>query len=755
MRDASNRFREATSFEDFIAQSRHRSDFNSQVSHLDHPAATLLDDLRTEGAKASFKPPDWTPSEIKAALDRGPHRSAFDHADFVDSEFVDFVLKGFWVVLPAKLVAHLHGFRSSPTGCVPQHNRRPRIICDYTFYGVNLDTESDAPSESMQFGRVLIRLILRIVLANPAFGPVFLAKYDLSDGYYRVWLHVLSVLALAVTLPLADEHGDPLIALPLVLPMGWTDSAPWFCAGTETIADLANNALSTDHRMLHEPHPLEHHARASPSNQHLNERTPCPPLARRDYFHEPLEYVDVYIDDIIGLVQGAAESQTRITRSILHNLDSVFRPLEQDDHAHRQTPASLSKLTKGDGQLLTRKTTLGWIIDTIQFTLELTDERYEKLIEILDAYPRSRKRVSRKEWERVLGQLRYMALALPGSRGLFGPLQAILHPDQTRLRLTQDAHDFLDDFRWIARTLHDRPLRLFELVPTEPTAIGATDAAAHGMGGIFFVPTDYATPDAPDYESYVWRHPFPSDVIQQLLTEHNPSGTITNSDLELAASVAQHDVIAATIDVQEATIGNLHDNTPTVYWNIKGSSTTTGPAAYLQRLQALHRRQHAYLPTHDFLPGHLNKMADDASRLQLLSDGAFHSHMSTAFPQPRPWRLCTLRSSVNSALISALRKKRCDPASLERPNAPPKTCGNCGWNSVPRSPWTPNSPPTTTLSRTSWFSRTGTALDASSPAANPFDLAQFRVPYAISARHTRAWGPTTSDSTRPAPPTSA
>lgn len=744
MRDASASFREASSFEDFIARLRHPSDFHPEVGQLDHPAASLLEDLRTNGAKTSFKTPNWTPAEIKAAIDRGAHRSSFDHADFVDAEFVNFVRKGFWVVLPAKLVAQLEGFRGSPTGVVPQHERRPRIICDYTYFGVNDATDSDAPLESMQFGRVLIRIIQRIVLANPAFGPVFLAKYDLSDGYYRVWLHFLSILGLAVLLPLADESGETLVGLPLVLPMGWTDSAPWFCAGTETIADLANDALQSGHEQLLSPHELENHATASSDNQYLNDRVPQHAERPRDYFSNPLSYVDVYIDDLIGLVQGDRRAQTKLTRAILHNLDGVFRPLDQTDGPHRQTPASLTKLVKGDGQLLTRKTVLGWIIDTIKFTLELSDERYEKLNEILATYPRTRKRVKRKEWQRVLGQLRYMSIAMPGSRGLFGPLQAVLHPKQTRLRLTTDAHDFLDDFRWIAGTLHDRPVRLFELIPTEPTAIGATDAAGHGMGGVFFVPTNDATPDAPDYESYVWRHPFPTHVTQLLITDANPDGTITNSDLELAASIAQHDVIANTVDVREATIGNVHDNTPTVYWNIKGSSTTTAAAAYLQRLQALHRREHSYHPLHDFLPGHLNKMADDASRLQTLSNTEFLSHMSTRYPQPRTWRLCTLRSNVNSALISALHKKRCEPESLARHSDPPKTCGNCGWNSVPPSPWTPHSPPTTTPSRTSKFSRIGTAMDESSPAANPFDLAQFRRSYVISARHTRAWGPATS-----------
>ena len=47
----------------------------------------------------------------------------------------------------------------------------------------------------------------------------------------------------------------PMVAFPLVLPMGWTESPPWFCVFTETICDLANAEI---HKNLRLPaHPLE------------------------------------------------------------------------------------------------------------------------------------------------------------------------------------------------------------------------------------------------------------------------------------------------------------------------------------------------------------------------------------------------------------------------------------------------------------------------------------------------------------------
>jgi hypothetical protein len=66
---------------------------------------------------------------------------------------------------------------------VPQRERRPRLIADYSFYLVNLETFPDAPHDAMQFGRALQRYIQAILSTNPAFGPAYMNKIDVADGY--------------------------------------------------------------------------------------------------------------------------------------------------------------------------------------------------------------------------------------------------------------------------------------------------------------------------------------------------------------------------------------------------------------------------------------------------------------------------------------------------------------------------------------------------------------------------------------------
>jgi hypothetical protein len=176
-------------------------------------------------------------------MKRAPHQSAEEYTEFLQEELLDFVQKGLWMVLPYKLLKKrkklLRSLWISPMGVVPQRAQQPQIIVDYSFYGLNDETIKMAPRESMQFGKALERILQAIVDANPAFGPVHLIKVDIADGFYRIWLNVQDIPKLAVAIPALDGK-EPLLALPFVLPMGWTESPPYLCAAIETVTDVAN-----------------------------------------------------------------------------------------------------------------------------------------------------------------------------------------------------------------------------------------------------------------------------------------------------------------------------------------------------------------------------------------------------------------------------------------------------------------------------------------------------------------------------------
>lgn len=454
------------------------------------------------------------------------------------------------------------------------------------------------------------------------------------------------------------------MALPLVLPMGWTESPPYFTVATETVADLANQRLRNHWKPP--PHRLENLADSRPtkvleaSGQCNGPGTTALPntIPPRRHRSKPLASVDVFVDDFIGMCQGPKPTRKLVRRVMLHSLDKVFRPLEAGDNPHRKEPASDKKLAQGDGYWETRKLVLGWILDTVAMTIELPIHRRHRLKELLDAIPRTQKRTTVKKWQQVLGELRSMAIAIPGSRGLFSMLQETLrHRPDGRIRLHKGVHDCLDDFRHLHDDICGRPTRLFEIVAQDtPEVLGATDACGYGIGGVAFpngtahqrhhLHCDSASSSGMRHASLtqgtlapvVWQYQLPADITARLITHQNPHGTITNSDLELLATVVHKDVLAHAFDIRERTIATGTDNTPALAWQGKGSTSTTGPVAYLLRAQALHQRFHRYREEHFYIPGPVNVMADDASRLTSLSPSALLSHFDSRYPQNRPWR---------------------------------------------------------------------------------------------------------------------
>jgi hypothetical protein len=440
------------------------------------------------------------------------------------------------------------------------------------------------------------------------------------------------------------------------------------------------------------------------------------------------------------MVQGSWAHRQHVKRVLLQNLDKVFRPLDHLDNEHLQEPASIKKMKKGDTSWATRKVVLGWIIDTVCLTIELPAHRLTRLFDLLHSIPPQQRRISTKKWQKLVGELRSMVLAIPGGKGLFRILQHALKVRSeggTRLRLTTEVHTILKDFGDLASDLGERPTRIAELIPSAiPATMGAQDAAGPAMGGVHFVPL----PDG-SIQPMLWRSPFPLEVQHRLVSFDNPAGTITNSDLELAASVAQHDVLTSNVDAREATIHNFSDNTPTVFWQRKGAVSNSGPNAQLLRLQALYQRKHRYVLTYDDLPGPANLMAEDCSRRWDISDSQLLLHVNASLPHTRPWRLCPLAKPMHSMLISALLTNASDRALPPIGPMPWTSIGDAGNNSARTTTWTHTSKRGKIQSQLFKSPENAIAMVDLLPCTTPSSLTRWKTPSAQWARRTPDWGP--------------
>ena len=131
--------------------------------------------------------------------------------------------------------------------------------------------------------------------------------------------------------------------------MGWVESPPQFCAVTETVADLANTALREKTQRLCTPHRLDQVSEStvpgldSPISGHL-------PINHYQVVKckGTLAYIDIFVDDFLGITQGNKASREEVKRALLHSLDDVLRPLLPTDLPTRQDPASLKNMKQGD-----------------------------------------------------------------------------------------------------------------------------------------------------------------------------------------------------------------------------------------------------------------------------------------------------------------------------------------------------------------------------------------------------------------------
>ena len=119
----------------------------ASIQSIPHKAARVANYLRTLGALILTTTPPWTPMQCDTAIDRGPHQSSHGERQFVAEEMLDFCEQGYWRVVPYHEVRELPSLRISPLGVVPQRDRRPRLIVDYTFSDVNADTVPLAPAK--------------------------------------------------------------------------------------------------------------------------------------------------------------------------------------------------------------------------------------------------------------------------------------------------------------------------------------------------------------------------------------------------------------------------------------------------------------------------------------------------------------------------------------------------------------------------------------------------------------------------------
>ena len=149
-----------------------------------------------------------TDDEITRAIIYGAHSSVTKETTFVRKELQEQAQAGHIALFPLRAVRHLHKLWLSPLAAIPQRRRKPRLIYDFYWSGLNKAVTQVAHKEKMRFGKALYRVIDCILTAPPKLGPTFINKVDLADAYMRIWVRLEDIPSVAILVPKSTPYEE-------------------------------------------------------------------------------------------------------------------------------------------------------------------------------------------------------------------------------------------------------------------------------------------------------------------------------------------------------------------------------------------------------------------------------------------------------------------------------------------------------------------------------------------------------------------
>eukprot|EP00978_Attheya_sp_CCMP212_P017850 scaffold48105_cov30-Attheya_sp.AAC.5 len=343
---------------------------------------------------------------------------------------------------------------------------------------------------------------------------------------------------------LPDAPGEPTRLVIHALQMGWTQSPGLFTAVTETVRDITQVLVMGDKSMP--PHTME------------TWMVPEQPAKRQRTLDTTWQMSSVFVDDFI---LAAVENEdgtllSRTAQAALHSIHGVFPP-STSGHKGGKDPVSERKLEKGDMQDGRKR--------TIQLTIAKADAIILEITRVL-----WKRKIPLKRFQKLLGKLQHAAGILPAAKSLFTPLNVSLRDDLKWIPIPVDSdvrYAMLDFKTLILQNLAARPTHVMELEFDRDDFVGYCDASAFvfGAGGVWFSGLLSLTPT-------LWGQvEWPSDITVNVVSDQNPDGTITNSDLEMAGVLIQQMVLERLVDFCHRRSIIHCDNTPSVSWPVQQS----------------------------------------------------------------------------------------------------------------------------------------------------------------------------------------
>ena len=154
----------------------------------------------------------------------------------------------------------------------------------------------------IQYVQALYRIIIEVVIVDPALGAVYVLKAEVSNRFYIIVLRPTDSPKLGLIFP-SNGSIEELVAILLTLPLGCKNSPHLLCTYTDTIPDLANAALCCNQPSC--KHKLDDHAEALvisgflPLQESLEGLSRDPYLSHTNAKHN--DYLEVFVEKILVL----------------------------------------------------------------------------------------------------------------------------------------------------------------------------------------------------------------------------------------------------------------------------------------------------------------------------------------------------------------------------------------------------------------------------------------------------------------------
>jgi hypothetical protein len=330
---------------------------------LSHPAAGLLTKRATFGCPTHTGLP-WTREEIWEAVARGPQKSALSPeaiAHFPAEAAKKVKTKQARIVARDNIKDNPpHQLKILPIAAIPHKLKIFQSILDLSFRlhlanggvraAVNNTMEKTAPKGVIDQIRECLSRIIHAFAEMDLMAKVFMAKWDIKDGFWRMDCAEGEEWNFMYVLP--QLEGEPIkLVIPTSLQIGWVELPPYFCAAMETAQDVTTKYIDMPVGSL-PPHKFEKYIVGNVDYNTLpNTSTPLKGF---------LYMVEVYVDDFMNLVIPVSQEQLRhVATAVMTGIHDVFPPDADDSN----DPISKKKLLKCEGQYSTHKTLLGFDFD--------------------------------------------------------------------------------------------------------------------------------------------------------------------------------------------------------------------------------------------------------------------------------------------------------------------------------------------------------------------------------------------------------